>query len=241
MKKSKACTAALLAAALYPATSFAENSLTATITVASDYMADGVSATDNKPALQGGIDYEHDSGIYAGIWSSNVDNNEKDTPDLELDYAVGFKHALTDNVSYDIGVTQYTYHTVDHPDHSDYTEWYTGITFMENTNFYYYYSDDDKVWDGLQRRYILTHEQPVTDTVSLLFTAEHLDYEKSIGDDYNAYQAGVNKNWMDTDFTLSYWHNTIHDGDATTDNRFVLEISKEFDLLDAFGHHKKTD
>jgi uncharacterized protein (TIGR02001 family) len=231
----------LIAAGLLPELTFAENSLSATVTAASDYIADGVSSTDNKPALQAGIDYEHSSGFYAGVWSSNVDNNEKETPNLELDYAIGFKHSLSENFSYDIGVTQYTYHKVDDSEYWDYTEWYTGITLMENTSFYYYHADDNKVWEGIQRRYILTHEQPITDSVSMLFTAEHVDYEKSIGDDYNTYQVGVNKNWMDTDFTLSYWDNTLHDGDSTTDNRFVFEISKEFDLLDAFGHHKNTD
>ena len=241
MKKAHNYAVLLTAAALYPVTSFAENSLSATVTATSDYMADGVSATDNKPALQGGIDYEHSSGFYAGVWSSNVDSNERDTANLELDYSVGFKSAITDAVAYDLGVTQYTYHHVRNEDEFNYTEWYAGLTILENTTAYYYYSDDDKVWDGIQRRYILEHTQPLPDDFSLLFTAEHLDYEKSVADDYNAYRVGVGKNLLGMDFTLSYWKNTINHGDATTDNRFVLEISKEFDLFNALGSRPEAE
>lgn len=241
MTKLSACAAALLAVALYPATSFAENSLTATITAASEYVADGVSASDSKPALQAALDYKHDSGIYAGIWTSNIDSDEHDTPNLELDYTVGFTRNLTDAFAYDIGLTHYTYHSVPHDDEWNYDEWYAGVTVFENTTAYYYYSDDDKVWDGIQRRYILEHTQPLPDDFSLLFTVEHLDYENSISDDYEAYRVGASKNWFDMDFTVSYWDNSIDHGDDNSKDRFVLEISREFDLLDAFGHHKKAD
>lgn len=61
------------------------DSLSLTTTLASDYVADGVSATDSGPALQLGLDYEHDSGFYAGIWGSNIDSDEHGTPNLELD------------------------------------------------------------------------------------------------------------------------------------------------------------
>lgn len=207
------------------------HSLTATTTVASDYIADGVSASDSKPALQLGLDYEHDSGFYAGIWTSNIDYDDPDTPNLELDYSFGFKHGVTEGLELDAGVTYYSYYHMRDHDAWNYVEWYAGITALENTTLYYYYSDDDKVWDGIQRRFIAEHTQPLPQDFSLLLTAERLEYENSIAEDYSAYRIGIARSWYEMDFTLSYWDNTIHDGDSTTDDRFVLEISKEFDLL----------
>ncbi len=213
------------------ASSIKADSLTASTTVTSDYVADGVSASDSHPALQLGLDYEHESGLYAGAWTSRIDNDDPGTPNLELDYTIGFKRNFNASLAWDMGVTHYTYHHVSDEDAWNYQEWFAGITAMENTTLYYYYSDDDKVWDGIQRRFIAEHSQPLPGDFSLLLTAEHLAYEKNISDDYNAYRIGITRNWQDIDFTLSYWDNTIHSGDSSTGDRFVLEITKSFDLL----------
>ena len=37
------------------------------------YIFRGLTQTDGKPALQGGFDYVHASGFYAGVWGSNID------------------------------------------------------------------------------------------------------------------------------------------------------------------------
>lgn len=161
------------------------HSLSLTTTLASDYMADGVSASDSKPALQLGLDYEHESGFYAGIWASNVDSDDEDTPNLELDYTIGFKHALIgDTLEGDIGITHYSYYHVSDHDEADYQEWFAGLTLLENTSLYYYYADDSKVWDGVQRRIIAEHVQPLPEDFSLILTAEHVGLESGIGDDY---------------------------------------------------------
>jgi uncharacterized protein (TIGR02001 family) len=38
----------------------------------SQYIFRGLTQTNNKPALQGGFDVSHKSGLYIGGWSSNV-------------------------------------------------------------------------------------------------------------------------------------------------------------------------
>ena len=45
----------------------------ATVTAVSDYLFNGVSQTQEDPALQASFDWADDSGIYAGVWGSNVD------------------------------------------------------------------------------------------------------------------------------------------------------------------------
>ena len=72
---------ALLLAALTAAPAFAQSAaaapespwaFSANLGLFSDYRFRGISQTSTNPAVQGGIDYMHSSGLYAGIWGSNV-------------------------------------------------------------------------------------------------------------------------------------------------------------------------
>src|SRR5438105_8468431 len=42
------------------------------MTLVSEYRFRGIDQTFGKPAIQGGFDYSHASGIYLGNWNSNV-------------------------------------------------------------------------------------------------------------------------------------------------------------------------
>jgi len=118
MKKSL-MTLSLLGAFAVPA--FAEEAapaveakpFTANVGIASDYIFRGISQSQHKPAIQGGFDYAHESGLYVGTWASNVNwvsatNNKLDNS-LEWDIYGGFKGAFADDFSYDLGVLEYYY------------------------------------------------------------------------------------------------------------------------------------
>src|SRR6476620_9222446 len=42
----------------------------------SDYFFRGITQTWGKPAIQGGFDFAHDSGVYVGTLASNVSGNQ---------------------------------------------------------------------------------------------------------------------------------------------------------------------
>jgi uncharacterized protein (TIGR02001 family) len=80
--------------------------------VVSDYLFRGVSQTHGKPALQGGIDYTHANGLYAGIWGSTItwvkDANGKGN--TEVDIYGGYKNAFAGgDWNYDVGLITYNY------------------------------------------------------------------------------------------------------------------------------------
>ena len=103
--------------------------LSATGTLVSDYTFNGVSQTDNGPALQGSFDYSQASGLYAGTWASNVDFDDTDT-NLEWDFYVGQYLELNDTVSVDAGIAHYTYHgDSDVSTDYDYSEAYSKFGF----------------------------------------------------------------------------------------------------------------
>ena len=56
-----------LFAALQAAPSMVSADVSANVGVSSNYLFRGVTQTDNSAAVQGGLDYEHASGLYAGV------------------------------------------------------------------------------------------------------------------------------------------------------------------------------
>lgn len=85
------------------------HTLTGNLGLFSSYRFRGIDQTFGKPALQGGIDYSHSSGIYLGNWNSNV-NSGAGFPEanLEMDFYGGYKHAFGD-FGLDIGGLYYYY------------------------------------------------------------------------------------------------------------------------------------
>jgi uncharacterized protein (TIGR02001 family) len=75
------------------------------VTVVSDYRFRGVSLSDKDFAVQPTLTIKHESGLYAGVWGSNLAENPGD--DIEVDLYAGF--AGGDTVTYDIGATYYVY------------------------------------------------------------------------------------------------------------------------------------
>lgn len=98
------------------------HTVTGNLTLVSDYAFRGVSQTDEDPAIQGGFDYAHKSGLYLGVWASNV---EFGTANSEWDVYGGYAGSVGD-LGYNVGVLQYVY-----PDLSDAntTEVYGGVTY----------------------------------------------------------------------------------------------------------------
>ena len=97
--------------------------VSANVAFASDYVWRGMTQSDG-PAIQGGFDFEDESGFYAGIWGSNVNFN--DGAGSELDYYAGYGFSLGD-VGVDVG-----YIAFDYPENQtglDFEEIYLGLSF----------------------------------------------------------------------------------------------------------------
>ncbi len=94
--------------------------VTGNVGLFSQYVFRGLTQTDKKPALQGGFDYTHPSGFYAGLWGSNVswisDTAQSLSPNpgsvsasIELDTYLGYRGAFAGDWSYDVGYLRYNY------------------------------------------------------------------------------------------------------------------------------------
>ena len=75
----------------------------------SDYLWHGQTQTWGKPAVQAGIEADHVSGFYAGVWGSNVSSHWLANANLESDWSVGFRNAFATDFRYDVGGTYIYY------------------------------------------------------------------------------------------------------------------------------------
>jgi len=99
------------AAAAEPAPSY---TLTANVGIFSDYIFRGLTQTNSNPAIQGGFDFTHSSGFYAGTWLSNIswltDFGAYKSAPLEWDFYGGYRGTFgNSDFGYDVGLLQYYY------------------------------------------------------------------------------------------------------------------------------------
>lgn len=87
-----------------------ESTLAFNVGAVTEYRYRGISQTRLKPALQGGIDYSHASGLYVGFWGSTIKwiKDAGGDANAELDFYGGYKTTLGD-VGLDVGVLRYQY------------------------------------------------------------------------------------------------------------------------------------
>lgn len=118
----KTLMAGMVAAAFAPALAPAQQSapasphtLTGNIGFFSQYVFRGLAQTNREPALQGGFDYSHAGGLYAGTWASNISwlrdgGAYLSGGSLEWDFYGGFKGSFgKTDFTYDIGALYYWY------------------------------------------------------------------------------------------------------------------------------------
>ncbi len=95
--------------------------LSANLSLTSNYKYRGIDQSDNKPAIQGGFDWES-GGFYVGNWNSSIGFTDAG---IEMDVYGGYKGEVA-GFGYDVGLLYYAY-----PGFSDgnTTELYGGLSF----------------------------------------------------------------------------------------------------------------
>ncbi len=134
MKTIQKTAIALAASGLFATTAFAQTApaapeapeaspVTANVTVVNNYVYRGLTQSNFKPAIQGGFDYAHESGLYIGNWNSSISwigdgygTSPAVSAPVEMDFYAGFKKELIgEGFASDIGVLQYYYPTTGLP------------------------------------------------------------------------------------------------------------------------------
>lgn len=211
--------------------------VSSTVKATSDYTFNGVSQTDEGPALQASLDYAADSGWYAGTWASNVDFGSGDDTNIEWDFYVGKFFQLNEKVSLDAGIAYYTYHGDDNSDDYYYPEAYAKFGYASSVgqtelNFWY-------TWDyfGVDaKHYIImaAHTFNIAEGHDIRVSIDRStsnDKNKWAWDgdkSYDHYRVEYMTSWKGFDWNLAV-EDTSLDYD-TADTRAVLSIARTFNF-----------
>lgn len=84
--------------------------ITGSAGLVSQYRFRGISLSDEKLAVQGTVNLNHESGLYAGLWSSSLDGfGELGGSNVELDLYAGYKKQIGSGLTLDAGLLYYAY------------------------------------------------------------------------------------------------------------------------------------
>lgn len=221
--KHSVMSAALLAASAF--SGGAQAALTSNAGVFSEYLFRGVEQS-NGVAVQGGLDYSHESGFYAGTWISNLDSS-LGFGSYETDIYGGYATRLFDLFNVDAGLLYYYYADVSAPNT---LEGYLGVTAgpVSVKGFYtqaYFGSSESAVYVTANSAYSLTDTLALIpqvgystgDGVKALFKKDYVDYSLNLA---KTWDYGIT-------FSLGAFGTSI-DGD---DPKLLLGVKKTFDLL----------
>ena len=110
--------------------------ITGGATLTSDYRFRGLTQTNEDAAVQGTINVNHQSGLYAGVWGSSIDGgNDGSTPALtgygsvELDLYAGYTKTFSSGVGIDVGLLYYLYPDARSGLKTDFFEPYASLTY----------------------------------------------------------------------------------------------------------------
>jgi len=217
--------------------------ISANISIVSDYAFRGISQNNQRPALQGGLDYEHDSGLYAGFWASNVswlsDLKNDDgvkvgaSNSIETNFYAGYAGEVGP-FGFDVGLLQYYYpgsyggaYKAEGNKKPHTLEGYVGLSW-EFISFTYSHSFTNLFGTPKSKGskyYDLSASYEIVENLSLDAHYGYSSIKKA--DNYKDWSLGATYSYSGFDFGLHYVNTNIK-RDRLADDRVILSISKVF-------------
>jgi len=240
-----------LAQAPAPAPALAPDfAVTGNFGITSDYRFRGLSQNNLDPAISGGFDVAHSSGLYIGTWGSNVSSWAAGPGSLELDLYGGYKTVVGD-IGLDIGAIVYKYPGSLASTRANTEEVYVGFSYgpaVFKTSYvigknYFASTDSGKDASGTMY-YDLTLSQEVAPKLVASVHVGYTGYKEaattstdkvsytdySIGLAYdlgNGFTAGAKYFWNDTNPGTKTYAST-GDGTKLYKDGFAVSLTKAF-------------
>lgn len=218
--------------------------LVVTPKVLSDYRSSGISQTMGDPAAQLDLMLSHASGLYAGVWTSNVEygydweNDDDYGTRQEVDYYAGYYWQINDNISLDTLYNKFTY-----PGESQFNGSDLKVTLDMYGAFIggkHSVGTDDVIFTsfvGYHR--VLPYE------IGFLARFENVDYKddsffnrdfSKANQDYNTWEIGLTRELVGVTWGLSYIDTDLSDAECASfsgyddlcDATVVASASKTF-------------
>ncbi len=194
------------------------------LTLTSDYVWRGQTQTEHGAAIQGGLDYAHDIGLYAGAWMSNT------ATENETDLYVGYSKSINDDLSFKVQYLTYQYPYTGGMNTNEYT---LGLSF-KMIDFSFNYSDDMLGTDTSTMYFTLGGSVEVQKNLSLGINLGYFmfdDEEKADCKNYLDYKVSLthSKDGFDIAANYSDTNRENYAGDEQDDAAYFISISRAFE------------
>jgi uncharacterized protein (TIGR02001 family) len=208
----------ITAAVLAATSSVAMAEVSMNVGATSNYLWRGITQSEDGAAVSGGVDYAHESGVYAGVWASSLGAGSV-TYGSEVDYYAGWAGEFS-GVGVDAGYISYTYPEMDSDEiNADFgfSEVYLGASYSMFSAKYSVDSENDNKYLEVGADIALSQEY----TLGLHAGS----YDMDVADDYTDYSLSLSKG----DITLSYSNMSENVAYNGTDNaRIVISWGTSF-------------
>lgn len=202
----------------------------ANVGIFTDYNFRGFTQTDKNPAIQGGFDWSHETGVYAGVWASNVDFNDGSQASIEMDAYGGFAGEVN-GVGYDIGFIYYAYPGA--ASALDYNFWEVAFALSTDVgpasvSAGVNYSPNNFGDTGDAVYYQIGFSVPIVENLSFDANGNYYDVKPAFSADYFYWNAGLTYSfeWFDAD--LRYHDTDLKGCTGLCDAEVIFGISRSF-------------
>lgn len=195
-------------------------SVSSEVAFTSNYIYRGFTENDEEPAIQGSLDFAHESGLYLGAWGTSgaVDAGFG----VEIDVYGGYTFAVTDGVWGDVGFLHYNY-----PEDSDINtnELYAGVgtAFGDVEADLYVFGSDDYVGTDESSVYVETNWMaPIAAGFYGVARAGYLDIDV---DGFEGYDWGVGAGYEYRSLDLNV---LVVDQEEQDDTQVAVTLGRAF-------------
>ena len=206
--------------------------LSGVATVTSEYIYRGRAMSDGDAAVQFGLDYDFDNGLFAGTWASTIDlQSRAGERDTELDFYVGFNHATQGPLGFAATLVRYTYPGQSGPVSYDYNELLATATLYERYSIEYGYTNDFYGRDWTGRHWEVRGEWPVDNAWVVSAGAGHTDLSDFSVPKYLHWDLGATARFSRLIVDLRWFDDENVDnasGFQTAGSQLVISLSAAF-------------
>jgi uncharacterized protein (TIGR02001 family) len=207
----------------------------------SDYRFRGISQTDRESAAQGGFDFTHKSGFYAGNWNSNISSSFIAGSNLEQDFYAGFSKEVGP-IGINLGVLRYSYPGATATTKPDTTELYVGASWgpisykfsRSSTNYFGITNSKGSTYNEVN------FSQSISEKVTLSAHIGTTDVANQSTGDFSDARVGVAYDLGGYSLGVTYYSNSglsaaekvdalfLNNGNKLYESAAVVSISKTF-------------
>lgn len=185
-----------------------------TLTGTTNYVYKMYSKSNNGPAIQANLDYQHSSGFYAGtsVSSFNIGGSEinegfhfPDQARAEISPYLGWSFKLADNWRFDAQYTRNFYDNKVYEFSGDFNEFYLFLHYKDILSANISFTDDFYGIGNIALFYEFTGCYPITDFLEFSSTFGYGQTKFVLFDDYPYWNAGLTGRYKFIALDLRYY------------------------------------